>query len=478
MSVRKMAGALAALAIFGAIAGTASAQADPNSPECVARTTPVPDAPLTLVKDTVVAGYDGRLHDLLVNAPAVHEQINVDVLLPPTYATRRHTRYHVLYLLHGSGGSYTDWIDNGAATIIGNAYKTAHLPQVIAVMPFGGLEGFYTDWYGTDVDQPSEGAAPGWATFVSDELVHYIDAHYRTIATRSGRAIAGLSMGGFGATSLPAQHPDEYSVAGSFSGADDTDWDYPYENEILYDTNPAFTGGLPDNCIFGDPFTEQIHWEAVDPTYLAANLKPVALWLASGNGLPGPYDTVGPAEAAAGAVELDIWDMNQGFVAALNQAGVAHTDFFYGPGTHSWPYWDRDLTDFLPFLTKQWAAPTATPKTFNFRSEATRFSVWGWSFSTNRSVAEFTYLSNVNRSGLSATGSGTLTVTTAPLYKKRSKWIVAAAGHRTRVVASRSGQLTFKVGLGPSHTTQQSSFPADGGPPSGWTTSAVRITRA
>jgi len=92
-------------------------------------------------------------------------------------------------------------------------------------------------------------------------------------------------------------------------------------------------------------------------------------------------------------------------------------------------------------------------------------------------VAEFTYLSNVSRGGLSATGSGTLRVTTAPLYKKRSKWLVTTAGRRTRVVANRSGQLTFKVGLGPSHTTQQNSFPADG-PPSGWTTSTVRITRA
>ena len=87
--MRKMAGALAALTMFGAVALTSSAQASSGAdpaPECNARTTPVPDGPLTLVKNTVVSGYDGRLHDLLVNAPAVHQQVNVDVLLPPSYA--------------------------------------------------------------------------------------------------------------------------------------------------------------------------------------------------------------------------------------------------------------------------------------------------------------------------------------------------------------------------------------------------------
>jgi S-formylglutathione hydrolase FrmB len=433
------------------------------------------------VSDKTVAGYGGRLHDLTLYSPALYGEVHVDVLLPSGYRPGARRRYHVLYLLHGSGGHYTDWIDHGAAGLIAGGSRTAHLPPVITVMPDGGLEGFYSDWYGKDVDQPSEGPPPGWATFDLHELIPYIDGHYQTIASRTGRAIAGLSMGGFGATSLPARRPDLFSVAGSFSGADDTDFDYPYENELLSGTNPAFTDGAPDLCVFGDALTERVHWEAADPTYLAGNLAPVKLFLTSGNGTPGPYDSLAPADAggtlAAAAVELDIWDMNQSLVTALNQSGVAHTDYFYGPGTHSWPYWERDLTHFLPFLAAGWAHPSSRPARFHYRSEASSFSVWGWSFTAHRQVAEFTYLRAVNREGLTATGSGTLHVTTAPLYPAHSRWLITIGSRRLRRRASRSGRLEFPVALGPSHTLQQTDFPSGAGAPAGWTSRQVRIAR-
>ncbi len=378
----------------------------------------------------------------------------MDVLLPAGYGSDRR-RYHVLYLLHGSGGSYTDWTKLGRAEhILADGQRTAHLPPTIAVMPTGGLEGYYTNWYGRDVDQPSEGPAPGWASFDIDELIPFIDSHYRTIASRSGRAIAGLSMGGFGATSLPARQPDLFAAAGSFSGADDIDFDYPYENELLYSTNPAFTGGAPDECIWGDPVTDRVYWEATDPTYLAPNLAPVDLFVASGDGTPGPYDSTSPSgiggTLGAAAVELDIWDMNQSFVAALDHARVTHTDYFYGPGTHSWPYWRRDLRRFLPFLARAWERPKPSPTSFSYRSTAARFSLWGWSFTTRRDVTEFTYLKRVRRGGLTVSGSGTLRVVTASLYAPGSRWFVRTGDHRGVVRASPAGRLAFAVTLGPS----------------------------
>jgi S-formylglutathione hydrolase FrmB len=452
-----------------------------STPECSPRTTPVPAGPARLESDTTVAGYGGRLHDLTLYSPALYGDVHVDVLLPPGYSTSPHARYHVLYLLHGSGGSYTDWITHGADKILAGGYRSADLPPAITVTPTGGVEGYYTDWYGRDLDQPSEGPPPGWATFDLDELIPFIDGHYRTIAARDGRAIAGLSMGGFGATSLPARRPDLFSVAGSFSGADDIDYDYPYENNLLYATDPAFTGGAPDVCIWGNALTERVHWEAVDPTYLALNLAPVRLFVASGNGTPGPYDSLAPSQApatlAAAATESDIWSMNQGFVTALGQAGVAHTDYFYGAGTHSWPYWERDLEHFLPFLAAGWAHPAPAPRSFTYRSEAPAFSVWGWSFAAQRSVAEFTYLSSVRTGGLTVAGSGTLRVMTARLYRPHSRWVLRTAGTRRVLRASAAGRLSFSVDLGPSHTAQQTSFPAGPAPPRGWVTRTVTITR-
>jgi S-formylglutathione hydrolase FrmB len=488
--MRRGNGFIAALLVGALLAGlAASAGASSPSglisaaPECVARTTPVPGGPAKLISDTVLPGYGGRLHHLVLSAPALYGDANVNVLLPPKYASQPRTRFHTLYLLHGSGGLYSDWVELGdAPALIAEAYRADHLPQVITVMPEGGSEGYYTDWYGKDIDQPSEGPPQGWATWDIDELIPYIDSHYRTIASRDGRAVAGLSMGGFGATSLPARHPDMFSVAGSFSGADDIDLNYPEENLIVYGTTPAFTGAAPDLCIWGNPFTQRVIWEAVDPAYLAPNLSTVHLFLASGNGTPGSLDDTstpgGLATAeAAGAIESNIRSQDLGFAAALDAAHIPYTYWYYGDGTHSWPYWQRDLAHFFPFLVAGWKHPKPVPAGWSFRSEAGSFEIWGWNFKTSRAVDEFTYLAGVSRHGLTVTGSGRLTVKTAALYPAGSRWLLSAGGRRATVIASRGGRLSFDVDLGPSQTAGQTAFPLGNVTPAGLVSAKVSITR-
>jgi S-formylglutathione hydrolase FrmB len=345
-------------------------------------------------------------------------------------------------------------------------------------MPEGGLEGYYTDWFGRDLLQPAEKIAPGWATWDLHELIPYIDKHYRTIATRSGRAIAGLSMGGFGATSLAARRPDLFGAVGSFSGAVDTDYSYPYQNLVLYGTDAAFTGGQLDACIWGDIVTDDVDWRAVDPTYLAENLRETPLFIAAGNGQPGPYDKTDPhdlgATEAAGVVELNINQMNTGFVSALDAAEVPHRDYFYGAGTHSWGYWTRDLLHFLPVLARAWKDPKPAPKKFSFRSAAANFRAWGWHFADRRPNVQFVYLRDVRRAGFTAVGNGRLSVVTPPSYRPGKTYAVTAGGHRTRVSADSEGRLRFSAGLGPM-TAQQTSFPDGRATPSGWQSVVVRI---
>jgi diacylglycerol O-acyltransferase / trehalose O-mycolyltransferase len=446
--------------------------------ECVARSTPVPRGPVRLVKDTVLAHTKGRTHVLTLRSPALQSTVAVDVLLPANYKAHAAGRYHVLYLLHGAGGSNVDWVDHGVQQLIDRHRRAAHLAPFITVMPDDGVEGFYTNWYGSDADAPSEGPPPAWATFEIHELIPFIDHRYRTLASRRGRAIAGLSMGGFGATSLAARHPGLYSVVGTFSGAVDTDYEYPFENLLLTGSSPIFTDATPNACIWGDPATEQVHWEAGDPTYLAGNLAHAHLFVASGNGHPGPYDDTSPsgepATQAAGGLEMDIIAMNRAFVAALDASHIAHTDYFYGPGTHSWPYWMRDLRHFLPFLAHSWAHPLASPTDFNYRTEARRFHAWGWAFRVSHSAAEFTYLRSVSPRRLVASGSGTLHVLSARRYRPGSHWTATIHGQTRHLVASASGRLRFTVSLGAPRTAQQSSFPASG-PPAGWATTTVAL---
>ena len=112
-------------------------------------------------------------------------------------------KYPVLYLLHGAQGCYSDWSKKADLHRLANQY------EVIIVCPDG-----QDSWY---FDSPIDPKMQ-FETYVSKELVSYIDSHYRTIANRYMRAITGLSMGGHGALFLAFRHPDVFWSCGSMSG--------------------------------------------------------------------------------------------------------------------------------------------------------------------------------------------------------------------------------------------------------------------
>jgi S-formylglutathione hydrolase FrmB len=421
-----------------------------------------------LVSSQPVADHP-RVTDLTFTSAALGGPVHADVLLPRGYDPASTARYPVLYLLHGHGGHYSDWVNHGVDAVVGD------LPAIV-VMPDGGYDGFYSDWYGSDLDGHTPNPPPAWETFHLRELLPWVDATYRTITDRSHRAIAGLSMGGFGSTSYPARHPDLFVAAGAFSGAVDTDLVYPVDG-----IGQTVASNLPDQkpldfCIWGDPVTQDVVWRDHDPTELVRNLRPLSLYQASGNGQPGRYDDPSKPNPGASFTEFGIWQMNMALDRALTADGIAHTTDFYGNGTHSWPYWLDDLRAFLPQMTAAFAAPPPAPPDvpFSFESAGSPFSVWGWTFTPHRDVVEMIYLSSVSASGLVAAGSGVLHVDTAPLYKKNARYQVTGAGPTAQTVtADKDGRLHFDVDLGPSHVTQQYVFGSQA--ESTFTHAAVRI---
>jgi enterochelin esterase-like enzyme len=139
---------------------------------------------------------------------------DVYVYLPPGYARHPQRRYPVLYLLHGFPGRPLAFILTVRMGVVEDELVAKRQAQpLILVMPFGST-GTFTDKEWAD----GAGSAEGWGTFVSRDVVHTIDARYRTIATQRGRAIGGLSEGGYGAINLAMQHPQEFSVVESWSG--------------------------------------------------------------------------------------------------------------------------------------------------------------------------------------------------------------------------------------------------------------------
>jgi S-formylglutathione hydrolase FrmB len=279
---------------------------------------------LTLLSSTPI---DERLTELTFRSPSLAEPVKVRVLVPREAASRPDARYPALYLLHGSDGNASYWTDLGAEALTEGM-------GLVVVMPDGGSEGWYTNW--------PAGKRPRWEDFHVGELVAWIDAHQPVIADRAKRAIGGLSMGGFGAMSYAARHPDLFSWAGSFSGAVDI-VNYPPVVAII-DLEAPVDGGLPGDQ-FGDRLLAEANWRAHNPWDLAGNLRNTTLVIDTGNGQPGPLD---PSGKLFDPIELGVHDMSVLFHQRLLALGISHTWNDYGPGTHSWPYWQRDLSEAMP----------------------------------------------------------------------------------------------------------------------------------
>jgi S-formylglutathione hydrolase FrmB len=276
---------------------------------------------------TVVAErrIDPRLSEWTLRTPALDIETRVRILLPAGYRAHPERRYPALYLLHGRGGDDRDWTRYGAASRI-----TARTPLIV-VMPDAGRDAEYTDWYrgGTPI-------LPRWETYHVGQLVPWVDARFRTIAARRGRAIAGLSMGGFGALSYAGRHPATYAAAASFSGALE----------------------IGSDDAWGTRTAERAQWRAHLPVDLAPRLRSLALVeLRTGDGAPGPLDRRGTERGCpACVIERALHPMNIRMHERLRGLGIRHVWDDYGAGTHAWPYWRRDLRETLPDLMRTLAS--------------------------------------------------------------------------------------------------------------------------
>ncbi len=372
----------------------------------------------------------------------VIDGVKVDVLLPAGYVGSRRS-YPVLYLLNSALADQDEYL-----TATDLVRFTAQLPgaqQAIVVLPFGGLFGFYSDW---------RDGSYRWEHFDIDTLIPYVDAHYRTRADRAHRAVAGFSMGGFGAISYAARHPELFTVAGSFSGQ--VDPAIPRMETFL----PGFMLFIDSVCgqtyqplgLWGNPATDAVWWRDHDPTDLAGNLSGVSLYFASGNGVPCQPDELQENPLATYLESLG-YEQAQNFDAALTTAGVAHAADLYGCGTHVYRFVQRDIHRFWPQMLA--AFGSASPSSFDYRRADPHSSAWGWTFTADpRRAAEFLDITHASPAGLTLRGSGTETVTTPPLWDP-GQAVDVHGGSPTHVRADSAGRVTFTVGLGAPHRKQQ-----------------------
>ena len=370
-----------------------------------------------------------NLRTLILQSAALGTNTTVNVLLPDGYATSAR-RYPVLYLLPGLLNSAYDW-----SMLTDLPEFARHLPLIV-VMPEAN-DGWYMD---------PLGVGPRWETYHIEELIPYIDRHFRTTATRDGRAVAGLSMGGFGAFSYAARHPDLFVAAASFSG-------------VL-----AIEASVASLVTIGAPVVPSLdtvpdlwHVRAHDPVNLARNLRGLLLFMSSGNGKHGPLDTaVNGTDDYPETLEVLTHKCLIRMEAAFHSAQVPVTVDNYGAGIHDWPYWQRELHRAMPMILAAFKNPPASPLRWSYRTADTSATVWGYSIAVARPQGSngFTDLADVQPQGFTVGGSGTVTLVTPPIYLPRHSYAIKRDSAKAATVAADAhGRLQLIIPLGGATST-------------------------
>ena len=263
-----------------------------------------------------------RIRDLTIDSPAVSGIVRVRLLLPSQYDTQPSTRWPALYLLGGSDATYQDW-----APGLDNETLTA-TTDLLVVMPDAAPDQPYSDWW-----NGGKGGPPMWENFHLVELSQLLERNWQA---GDKRAIVGGSAGGYGAMEYATRHPGMFLFAGAYSGVF-----HPAGNEPT-------SWGIPDNE-WGDPFKQADVWKAHDPFLNAEALRGTALYVAYGNGQPGALDD---AAATVDSTEQWVFRESEAFVQRLAELNIPVTIYAYGNGTHTGPYFVRNLHNSLPFILK------------------------------------------------------------------------------------------------------------------------------
>jgi S-formylglutathione hydrolase FrmB len=406
------------------------------------------------------AGADSQRVD-----SATVDGMDIHVVLPAGYAgSARH--YPVLYLLHPFNEDRDAWLENS------DLLEFTAEENVIVVLPSAGnTAGLVVD--GRDESCHGE-------TQLMRGVIPYVEGRYRTLPGRAHRAIAGASSGAFSAMHLAARHPDAFVAAASLSGPPDVTlgasplgelYFFGAERDAVYECggNPV-TGGL-----FGTPLADEVWVHNANPADLAPNFGGLSVYTGDGNGVP--CDEQDLAELYRAGFTPITRRSSESFVAALDRAGVTNTADLRDCGLHGWRYFEEFLHAFWPQLQEAYGRPA--PDRFDYRRADPAFAVWGWAFRADPArAAEFLDVRDASRAGVTLTGSGRQTVTTAGYFQPGQRVRIDDGTSGREVVANEAGRITVTVDLGPAHATQQYRDPVAEQAPGYFTTRTVRFDPA
>jgi len=259
---------------------------------------------------------------LVMQSQVLKKATRYSIYLPPGFEMSKRL-YPVLYLLHGYTDDDSAWIHYGEmAHIMDEAIARREVTPMIVVMPDGG-----TSWYVNNFD-----GSVKWEDYFIKELIPYIESRFRAHPNRRSRAIAGLSMGGFGSLVQAMHHPDLFGACAALSAGVYTDDQIRSFSEEDWTNVRAVVWG--PGLKGADRITE--HMQANNPLKLAAVLDPQKLKSVRWYLDCGDEDFLLPGTLALHQVLVD-----RGIPHALRVRG----------GGHVWAYWRSSLPSVLSFAT-------------------------------------------------------------------------------------------------------------------------------
>ncbi len=244
-------------------------------------------------------------------SPSLNEDRAFNLILPLDYDAST-DRYPVLYLLHGYGDDNTAW------SYMTNLSGYAAHHRLIIVMPDGSKS-----WYVNSAADPKA----KFEDYIMKDLIGYVDSHYRTIPLRGNRAIAGLSMGGYGAAFLGLKHFDTFAAVASFSGAVSIAHAIP--EPLPNQTEAARKRGEELQSHFG-PAGSEVR-KSMDPLELAAKVPPAMM----------------PMLYIAEGGEDFLIKGNHDFIAVLAGLKIPYEYREVSPRIHAWNFWNEQIRVFL-----------------------------------------------------------------------------------------------------------------------------------
>lgn len=261
----------------------------------------------TTARSGTASGQGETLEDAVFHGVSLQRDMRYRMLVPRDYD--KGGRFPVLYLLHGLYGDYRNW---DTKTRLENYARNLHL---LIVMPDAD-----DSWYTNSTTVPGD----KFEDYVAKDLIREIDEKYRTIPERRGRAIAGLSMGGYGALKFAFKYPNLFAFAGSLSGALDA-------AQNLDTLRPEFRAKLLE--VFGK---EGSATRAENDVFRLFDAR---------DGTAYPY-----LYLACGTRDFFL-DANRAFVRQLSSRKIAY-EYHETPGEHSWDYWDNALEPMLQAIER------------------------------------------------------------------------------------------------------------------------------